>query len=179
MARDATRDRQKPGTDYGALSSLVTQLAPEQRAGAQLTGEERSNLETYLKYKTVAPHERAQFHTPNFRINRRGFVHLSAMLGTPGKELVHSSLEGRFDQIEDVIVKGDRLWSVFTLKAKHVGPLYGVPATGKELEITEMCIIRFEDGKLAESWWFGDELGICRQLGIEIKLPGPASTAAA
>jgi len=170
MARDAARDSQKPGTDYGALPSLVTGLAPERRTGADLTAEERTNLEAYLKYKTVQPHERAQFHTANFRINRRGFIHLSDMLGMPGKELVHTSLEGRFDQIEDLIVKGDRLWSVFTLKAKHVGPLYGVPATGKELEITEMCIIRFEDGKLAESWWFGDELGICRQLGIEVGL---------
>jgi hypothetical protein len=177
MARDAARGRQKPGTDYGALPSLVTQLAPEQRAGGQLSEEERTNLETYLKYKTVAPHERAQFHTPGFRINRRGFIHLGEMLGTPGQELVHGSLEGRFDEIEDVIVKGDRLWSVFTLKAKHVGPLYGVAATGKELTITEMCIIRFEGGKLAESWWFGDELSICRQLGIEIALP--SSTAAA
>lgn len=178
MARDAARERQKPGTEYGALPSLVTQLAPERRAGDDLTAEERTNLETYLQYKTVAPHERAQFHTPGFRINRRGFIHLSDMLGTPGKELTHGSLEGRFDQIEDVIVKGDRLWSVFTLKAKHVGPLYGVPATGKELEITEMCIIRFENGKLAESWWFGDELSICRQLGIRIGLADPDTAAA-
>jgi predicted ester cyclase len=162
------KQRQKPGTDYGDLKSLVTRNASERRSDAQLTAEEKTNLETYLKYKTVQPHERAQFHAPGFQIHRRGFIHLSDMLGFAGKELDHSALEGRFDEIEDVIVKGDRLWSVFTLRAKHVGTLYGVPATGKEVAITEMCVIRFENGKIAESWWFGDELSICRQLGIPI-----------
>ena len=166
------KERQKPGTDYGAINSLVTQFVPEQRCDTQLTPQERTNLETYLKYKTVQPHERAQFHAPSFKIHRRGFVHLSDMLGMAGKELDHAALQGRFDEIEDVIVKGDRLWSVFTLRAKHVGTLYGVPATGKELAITEMCIIRFDDGKIAESWWFGDELSICRQLGIPIGIVG-------
>ena len=66
-----------------------------------------------------------------------------------------------------MIVKGDRLWSVFTLRASHVGTLYGQPATGKDLAITEMCCIRFEDGKLAEGWFLGDEVSICRQIGID------------
>ena len=73
-------------------------------------------------------------------------------------------------EIEDIIVKGDRLWCVFTLRAKHVGTLYGVPATNKDVAFLEMCILRFEDGKLAEGWFFGDEGGICRQLGIEVKV---------
>ena len=163
--------RQAPGTDYGALKSLVSRLAPERRAGHDLTSEERTNLETWLKYKTIQPHERAQFHAPGFTLHRRGFIHLPAMTGTPGKEMDHSALEGRFDEIEDVIVKGDRLWSVFTLRAKHVGTLYRRPATGKDLAITEMCCLRFVDGKMAEGWFLGDEVSICRQIGIDVTVP--------
>ena len=165
------RRRQAPEADYGALKSVVCHLKPEARSDRDLTDEERTNLTTYLKYKTIAPHERGQFHVPGFTLHRRGFVHLPAMTGTGGKEMDHSALQGRFDEIEDLIVKGDRLWSIFTLRAKHVGPIYGRPATGKDLAITEMCCLRFEDGKLAEGWFLGDEVTICRQIGIDVKVP--------
>jgi predicted ester cyclase len=174
MPKPAFLENQKPGTDYGALKSLVTELAPETRSNAQLTEEERRNLECYLAYKAAPQPERPRFQTANHKIHRRGFVHLSALMGAPGQELAHGSLQDRYDEIEDVIVKGDRLWAVFTLRAKHVGTLYGVPATGKDVAFLEMCVLRFEDGKIAEGWFFGDEGGICRQLGIEIKVAGGA-----
>ena len=167
----AARQRQAPGADYGAMKSLVAAGAVRQRASADLSAEERINLDAYLRYKTVQPHERAQFHTPSFTLHRRGFIHLPALTGTAGKEMDHAALEGRFDEIEDVIVKGDRLWSVFTLHAKHIGTIYRRPATGKQLAITEMCALRFENGKLAEGWFLGDEVSICRQIGIDVHLP--------
>ena len=170
MPKPAFLELQKPGTDYGALKSLVTRLAPETRSGAQLTEEERRNLECFLAYKAAPQPERPKFQTPTYKVHRRGFIHLAALRGTPGRELEHDALLDRYDEIEDVIVKGDRLWCVFTLRAKHVGTLYGVPATNKDVAFLEMCIIRFEDGKLAEGWFFGDEGAICRQLGIEIKV---------
>ena len=170
MAKPAFLERQKPGTDYGAIKSLVTQLAPGKRADAGLSAEEKRNLEAFLSYKTAAQTERPKFQTPTYRVHRRGFIHLPVLRGTPGKELEHDALLDRYDEIEDIIVKGDRLWCVFTLRAKQIGTLYGVPATNKDVAFLEMCIIRFEDGKLAEGWFFGDEADICRQLGIEIKV---------
>ncbi len=175
------RRRQAPGADYGALKSLVATGASRQRGNAELTAEERTNLEAYLHYKTIQPHERAPFHTPTFTLHRRGFIHLPAMTGTGGKEMDHSALEGRFDEIEDVIVKGDRLWSVFTLHARHIGTIYRQPATHKQLAITEMCVLRYEAGKLAEGWFLGDEVSICKQIGIGVTVPhvsGGASLAA-
>ncbi len=167
----AARRAQAPGTDYGALKSLVANGTTRVRANAELSAEERMNLEAYLRYKTITPFERAQFHTPSFTLHRRGFVHLPEMTGTGGKEMDHTALEGRFDEIEDVIVKGDRLWSVFTLRAKHIGTIYRQPATGKMLGITEMCVLRYEEGKLAEGWFLGDEVSICRQLAIPVEVP--------
>jgi predicted ester cyclase len=160
--------RQRPGIDYGVLKSTVTRLAPERRSSAALTGEERTNLDCYLKYKTAKPNERANYQTATYKGHRRGIVHLPELRGAPGVELDHGALEGRLDEIEDVIVKGDRLWSAFTLRAKHVGPLYGVSPTGNTIEMPEFCVMRFEAGKIAEAWFFGDELGVCRQLGIPI-----------
>jgi len=170
MAKPAFLENQTPGTDYGALKSLVTRLAPETRSGAQLSDEERRNLEAFLAYKAAPQTDRPKFQTPTYTVHRRGFIHLTDLRGLPGKELDHGALLDRYDEIEDIIVKGDRLWCAFTLRAKHVGQLYGVPATNKDVAFPEMCVIRFEDGKLAEGWFFGDEVGICRQLGIEVKV---------
>ena len=97
--------RQKPGTDYGALKSLVNTLTTRRRSNQDLSAEERTNLETYLRYKTVSPFERPQFLTPTFEVHRRGFIHLPALTGTAGKELDHNSMEGRLDEIEDVRVQ--------------------------------------------------------------------------
>jgi predicted ester cyclase len=172
--------RQKPGTDYGALNSLVTKLMPETRSNAQLTAEEHRNLQAYLEYKTIQPHQRPAFQVPGFKLHRHGFIHLPALCGTAGIELDHTSMQGRFDEIEDVIVKGDRVWSVFTLRARQVGPLYRQRATDKDLAITEMCCLRYQDGKLAEGWFLGDEVSICRQIGIDVKVsPAPVTTTVA
>jgi len=32
----------------------------------------------------------------------------------------------------------------------------------------EYCAMRFEHGKIAEAWFFGDELGLALQLGIPV-----------
>ncbi len=174
----AARLAQAPGTDYGALKSVVASGASRTRSNADLTAEERTNLEAYLRYKTITPFERVQFHTPTFTLHRRGFIHLPQLTGTGGKEMDHTALEGRFDEIEDVIVKGDRLWSVFTLRAKHIGTIYRQPATDKMIGITEMCILRYEAGKLAEGWFLGDEVSICRQLGITVAVPSISNSSA-
>ena len=83
----AARRAQAPGSDYGALKSLVAGGATRVRASAELTAEEHTNLEAWLRYKTITPYEREQFHTPTFTLHRRGFVHLPQMTGTGGKEM--------------------------------------------------------------------------------------------
>lgn len=157
---------------------LVGALETEVRQSEGLTAEERINLEAFLRYRKVPPAERRHYMTETCTIHRRGIMHLPELAGgKAGTELNHAAMADRSDEVVDVIAKGDRLWSVFTLRARHVGELYGVPPTGKELAITEFCVLRFEAGKIAEGWYFADELGLCRQLGIAIGVgavgPGP------
>jgi predicted ester cyclase len=42
----------------------------------------------------------------------------------------------------------------------------GVPATGKRLEWNGIHICRVENGKIAEVWSLGDDLGLLRQMGV-------------
>lgn len=144
-------------------------LGPAWRARDDMTDEERTNLDAFLRYRKVPPAERRRYMTETCTIHRRGIMHLTELAGgAAGSELNHAAMADRSNEVVDVIVEGDRLWSVFTLKARHVGELYGVPASGKQLAITEFCVLRFEEGKIAEGWFFADELGLCRQLGIAI-----------
>ena len=48
----------------------------------------------------------------------------------------------------------------------HLGDFFGVPATGKRVEVSQMTIERFLDGKIVEHHRVTDELGLRQQLGL-------------
>lgn len=56
-------------------------------------------------------------------------------------------------------------------RGTNQGPLFGLPATGKQITVTGITLHRFENGKAAESWFSYDALGQLQQLGV-IPMPG-------
>ena len=68
--------------------------------------------------------------------------------------------------IEDLIAEGDRVAARTTLRATHLGDFFGIPATGKTVEVSGVHIVRIADGKVAEHWGTNDDLGLMRQLGV-------------
>jgi predicted ester cyclase len=52
----------------------------------------------------------------------------------------------------------------------HTGDFYGIPPTGKHIDLTGIYIVRIVNGKIVEHW--GEENGVTlfRQLGFKIKL---------
>ena len=68
-------------------------------------------------------------------------------------------------QVEDIIVEGDKGAARVTMLGTHVGEFMGVPATGKEIEVPVMDILRFADGKVVEHWGVTDALAMMQQLG--------------
>ncbi len=75
--------------------------------------------------------------------------------------------------IEDMIAEGDRVVYRSTVRATHQGAFLGLAATGKQFTVTEMGIIRFENGKFAEHWGGPDYLDLAQQLGGVVSA-GPA-----
>lgn len=71
--------------------------------------------------------------------------------------------------IEDVIAADDTVALRWTMEGTHEGTLYGVDATGRNVELEAIEINRFEDGRLVETWTQSDQLGIMEQIGA---LPG-------
>jgi steroid delta-isomerase-like uncharacterized protein len=60
-------------------------------------------------------------------------------------------------------------WGKFT--GTHLGNFQGLPATGKSVTIAITHIDRIVDGKIAEHWGQGDQVGMMKQLGI-VSIPG-------
>ena len=72
--------------------------------------------------------------------------------------------------IEEQIAEGDKVLTRFRTRGTHQGELWGIPPTGKEVEITNMSMSRIEEGKMAEEWpapdRLADRLGMMQQLGV-------------
>ena len=53
---------------------------------------------------------------------------------------------------EALVAEGDRVVYHASWRATHVGPLLGVAATGRTVEVNHVEIWRVEDGRIVEHW---------------------------
>jgi len=94
--------------------------------------------------------------------------------GLAGAKLVHQkTLTGMPDYhtaIEDIIAEDDKVVARVRITGTHTGDFYGIPPTGKHIDLSGIYIVRIADGKIVEHW--GEENGaeVLRQLGFKIKL---------
>jgi steroid delta-isomerase-like uncharacterized protein len=72
--------------------------------------------------------------------------------------------------LEDLVAEGDRVVARYTMRGTHRGPFLGVPATGREVRIEGIDILRLAGGKVVERLGLADALGLMQQLGA---IPGP------
>jgi ketosteroid isomerase-like protein len=68
--------------------------------------------------------------------------------------------------IEDQIAEGDRVTTRWTVTGTHDGEFLGLPATGRPVRVTGQTTLRFEQGRIAESWWNWDQFGLLSQIGM-------------
>jgi steroid delta-isomerase-like uncharacterized protein len=67
---------------------------------------------------------------------------------------------------EDVLVDGDKAVARVRLTATNTGPFMGIPASGKDISIQVIDIIRFgDDGLAREHWGVLDMMGLMQQIG--------------
>ncbi len=48
----------------------------------------------------------------------------------------------------------------------HRGELFGIPPTGRTIDVPTFGILRFENGQAVERWGFADNLAMMQQLGL-------------
>ena len=80
--------------------------------------------------------------------------------------------------MDDLIGAGDRVAGRFTYRATHRGPFYGIPPTGRPIEMRSIDIWRVHDGEFAEHWDELNLLEVFQQLGVipALDLAAPQAT---
>jgi predicted ester cyclase len=128
------------------------------------TREDRNRLVVAQSKSSTPPKD---YRAKDYRQLRQGFQHLRdyGNANKVGHERPTLALPDRKDRIDGFIAEGDTVWMQFRIAGTHTVNLYGFPPTGKRVEIPEIGIARFVDGKWQQGWYFGDELGLMMQLG--------------
>lgn len=131
------------------------------------TDEEAKALAVVAAYRAAKVSERAPFLAPDFERHRGGFTHVGELWEHDGPGgMDDNSMRDRENILLELTAKDDKVWGIFRVVGTHTGPLYGIPETGRHIDVIEVALWRVEDGVIAEAWYFGDELGLLRQLGL-------------
>ncbi|HAQ17702.1 MAG TPA: hypothetical protein DCR40_00530 [Prolixibacteraceae bacterium] len=68
--------------------------------------------------------------------------------------------------IKDVFGQGDKIVKHWNFNGTHTGVFFGIPATGKTVNIDGVTLVRMSNGKIAEERDFMDNLDFMTQLGL-------------
>ena len=78
---------------------------------------------------------------------------------------LHRAFPDLHVSVEDVIAEGDRIAARNSVTGTHQGDYMGIPPTGRRVTYNEMFIVRFVDGRIAETWGVVDVFSQMKQLG--------------
>jgi predicted ester cyclase len=78
---------------------------------------------------------------------------------------VHRAYPDLHVAVEDLIAEGDKVVGRHVVTGTHRGEYMGLAPTGKAVTYNEIFILRFVDGRVAETWGVVDVLAQMRQLG--------------
>lgn len=141
---------------------------PEERS---YTEEERRNLDVVARYRVAKVSDRGQFWAPGFKRHRAGFLNIAEMMGGAAGMTDDSIADKRIEMLH-FDAKGDTVWGIWKVVGRHTGNLYGLPATDKPIDVIEVGLWKLVDGLITEAWYFGDDLGLLRQLGLAGEIGG-------
>jgi steroid delta-isomerase-like uncharacterized protein len=95
------------------------------------------------------------------------------MRGPAGYLAIIGMMRGGFPDIQwtldDMVTESDKVAARFTMRGTHSGTFFGVPATGKLIEVKAMNFYRFADRQIVEEHGMPDMLGLLHQIGA---MPG-------
>jgi steroid delta-isomerase-like uncharacterized protein len=100
---------------------------------------------------------------PEMREHVKGFV-----LG--GEDPFPDGIE----QIRDIVAEGNRVMARWNLVGTHRGTFFGVPPTGKTVEMIGFAVYYLENGQIVDDLMIMDVYGALRQLGARVVAPGEA-----
>lgn len=131
------------------------------------TEQEAEALAVVAAYRVAKVSERAPYLAPDFKRHRAGFTHIGELWAHEGPGGMNDdSMRDRENVLLDLTAKNDKVWGIFRVVGTHTGSLYGIPKTGRHIDVIEVGLWRVREGLIAEAWYFGDELGLLRALEL-------------
>jgi steroid delta-isomerase-like uncharacterized protein len=89
----------------------------------------------------------------------------------PDKKSVEGMYSGFFAatsdlrlEIHEAFGREDKLAARYTVTGAHTGELMGIPPTGRQISITGITIMHFEDGRVVERWDVDDSAEVLSRL---------------
>jgi len=73
--------------------------------------------------------------------------------------------------VEDLVAEGNKVAARWVWGGTQRGEMMGIPPTNKQVRATGTSIHRVAEGKIVESWFNFDSLGMMQQLGV-VPTPG-------
>jgi steroid delta-isomerase-like uncharacterized protein len=68
-------------------------------------------------------------------------------------------------QVQNQIAESDQVVTCLRMQGTQTGPLLGIRASGKAVDLTGFRVDRLAEGKITESWFHWDGLRMLRQIG--------------
>lgn len=75
-------------------------------------------------------------------------------------------------EVHTLVAEDDQVMAQITYRGLHAGELFGIEPTGTRVEVDEYLRFRIEAGQIVELDWLGDDLGLLRQLGVDLPIEG-------
>ena len=73
--------------------------------------------------------------------------------------------------LEEQVAEGDAVVTRWSARGTQLGPLFGIPPTGRTVTASAIHIHHLREGRIVEQWEQFDTLGVLGQLGL---VPRPA-----
>lgn len=115
------------------------------------------------------------FNDSNFTTDVRFKMKPADVVGIDSARAFYSNFLTGFSNIKftivDVFGQGEKLVKQWNFKGKHTGDFFGIPATGKDVDLDGSTIVLMKNGKIAAEQDFFDNMDLMTQLGL-IPTPG-------
>ena len=151
--------QQPAGTDSAALKARVQQFYDEVINGHSLDG-----IDTFCSPDFVD-------HNPDPGYAGKGIADVKAMFSSMMTAFPDMKATTHF-----MLAEGDTVMAYITMSGTQTGPMGGMPASNKPVQVDGIDIVVVKDGKAVERWGVFDNLGMMQQMGMIPAAGAPADS---
>ena len=120
----------------------------------------------------------ALFNDTKFDKNITLIMNPENVIGVENVKAFYTNYITGFSNIEftivDIFGQGNKIVKHWNFKGKHTGDFFGIPATGKSVDIDGTTLVVMKNGKIAQEQDFMDNMSFMQQLGL-LSAPGNLS----